>query len=45
MALSLRIEGNISEDVCMIFDEMYLQKSQQYFGGEMIDCDNEGELY
>ena len=45
MPLSLRIEGNISEDVCMIFDEMYLQKSQQYFGGEMIGCDDEGELH
>ena len=29
----------------MIFDEMYLQKSQEYFGGEMIGCDDEGELY
>ena len=41
----LCIEGNISEDVCMIFDEMHLQKSQQYFEGEMIDCDDEGELH
>ena len=24
---------------------MYLQKSQEHFGGEMIDCDDEGELY
>ena len=29
----------------MIFDEMYLQKSQEYFGGEMIGGDDEGELY
>ena len=29
----------------MIFDEMYLQKSQEYFGGETIGCDDEGELY
>ena len=43
-ANALRIEGKISEDVCMIFDEMYLQKSQEYFGGEMIGCDDEGEL-
>ena len=35
----------VSEDVCLIFDEMYLQKSQEYFGEEMIGCDNEGELY
>ena len=41
----MRIEGKISEDVCMIFDEMYLQKRQEYFWGEMIGCDDEGELY
>ena len=29
----------------MIFDEIYLQKSQEYFWGEMISCDDEGELY
>ena len=29
----------------MIFDEIYLQKSKEYFGGEMIGCDDEGELY
>ena len=23
---------------------MYLQKSQEYFGGEMIGCDDQGEL-
>ena len=39
------IEGKISEDVCLIFDEMCLQKRQEYFGGEMIGCDDEGELY
>ena len=43
-ANALRIEGKGFEDVCMIFDEMYLQKSQAYFGGEMIGCDDEGEL-
>ena len=44
-ANTLRIEGKISEDVFMIFDEMYIQKSQEYFWGEMVDCDNEGQLY
>ena len=44
-ANALCIGGKISEDVCMIIDEMYLQKSYEYFGGEMIGCDNEGELY
>ena len=40
----MRIEEKISDDVCLIFDEMYLQKSQEYFRGEMIGCDDEGEL-
>ena len=40
----LRIEGKISEDVCMIFDEMYLQKMSRIFWGERIGCDEEGEL-
>ena len=44
-ANALRIEGKTSEDVCMIFDEMYLQKSQEYFWREMIGCDDERELH
>ena len=44
-ANTLRIEGKTSEDVCMIFYEMYLQKSQEYFWGEMIGCVDEGELH
>ena len=44
-ANALSIEGKTSEDVCMIFDEMYLQKSQEYFWREMIGCDDEGELH
>ena len=43
-AHALRLKGKISENVCMMFYEMYLQKSQRYFGGEMIGCDGEGEL-
>ena len=40
-ANALRIEGKIFEDVYMIFDEMYLQKNQEYFGGEMIGCNED----
>ena len=40
-ANALRIEETISEDVCLIFEE----KSQEYFGVEIIGCDNERELY
>ena len=41
----LRIEGKISEDECMIFVEVYLQESQEYFWGEMFVCDGKGYLY
>ena len=46
-ANGLRIEGKISNEIFLmkIFDEMYLQKSEEYLGREMIDCDDEGELY
>ena len=30
---------------CLIFDEIYLQKSKKYFRGEIIGYDDEGELY
>ena len=32
-------------DVCLIFDEMYFWKGQEYFGWEIIGGDDEGELY
>ena len=37
--------GNISEDVILIFDEMFLQKSEEFAGGESIGADKNGELY
>ena len=37
-------DGNISEDKSLSFDEMYLQKSEEYFGGELIGSDKNGEL-
>ena len=45
----LRVEEKISEDTCIIFDEIYLQKSQEYLGKGMIDdkgewFDDKGEL-
>ena len=33
------------EDVSIIFDDTYFQKSREYFEGEMMGCDNKGELY
>ena len=46
-ANGLRIEGKISNEIFLmkIFDDMYLQKSEEYLGREIIGCDDEGELY
>ena len=44
-AQTLKNEGKISEDVCLLFDEMYLQKCEEYFGGDLIGCGEDGNLY
>ena len=44
-AQALKKDGKISEDVCLLFDEMYLQKCEEYFGGELISSDENGELF
>ena len=38
-------DGQISEDICLLLDEMYLQKFERYFGGELVGFDENGELY
>ena len=35
----------MSEDFYLLFDEMYLQKCQEYFGGELLGFDVNGQLY
>lgn len=35
----------ISKDVVLMIDEMYLQKSAEYCGGELIGCDEDGNLF
>ena len=35
----------MSEDFCHLFDDMYLQKCYEYFGGELIGFDKNGQLY
>ena len=40
----MKKDGKISEDICLLFDEMYLQKCEEYFGGELIGSDQNGEL-
>ena len=44
-AQTLRNECKISSDVCLMFDEMYLQKCEEYFAGNLRGCNSEGELY
>ena len=44
-ARTLKNEGKISENVCLLFDEMYLQKCEKHFGGDLIGCDEDGNLY
>ena len=41
---ALKKDGKISEDICLLFDEMYLQKREEYFGGEHIGSYENGEL-
>ena len=41
----LRTYADNHSSISAIYDEMYLQKSQKYFGREMIGFDDEEELY
>ena len=41
----LKDEEKISSDVCFIFDEMYLQKCDEYKGGQLIGAAKNGQLY
>ena len=41
---ALKKDRKISEDICLLFDEMYLQKCGEYFGGELISSDENGEF-
>ena len=43
-AQTLKNEGKISSDMCLMFDEMYLQKSEEYFAGDLVGYNSEGEL-
>lgn len=41
----MKSKGGISEDVILLFDEIYLQKCEEYVGGESIGANEEGGLY
>ena len=44
-ATTLKSQGAISEDIVLMFDEMYLQKCEEYSGGEIIGANENNELY
>ena len=44
-ATLLRDNGNISEDVILMFDEMFLEKCEEYANGVTYGVDEHGELY
>ena len=39
------ISGEISNDIVLMADEMYLRKAAQYNGGTFVSADEEGNLY
>ena len=41
---SLKSQGVICEDIVLMFDEMYLQKCEEYCGGEIIGANKNNEL-
>ena len=41
----LREKGKISSDIILIFDEIYLQKCEEFSGGESFGADESGCLY
>jgi hypothetical protein len=41
----LNEKGEISKDIVLMADEMYLQKSSQYYAGNYVGANEEGDLY
>ena len=41
----LKENGNISEDVILMLDEMFLEKCEEYSGGKSCGVNEDGELY
>ena len=44
-AETLKNEGKISEEVCLLLNEIYLQKCEKYFGGELKEYGEDGNQY
>ena len=41
----LKNDGKISDGIFLLFDEIYLQKCEEYFRGDMMGSNDAGELY
>ena len=41
----LKNHGKICQDIILMFDEIYIQKCEEYSSGESIGADNDGKLY
>ena len=44
-AETLKNEGKISEEVCLLLNEIYLQKCEKYFVGELKGYGEDGNQY
>ena len=44
-AKALKEKGELSEEIILMADEMYLQKGTQFHGGNYVGADEKGELY
>ena len=42
---ALKAANSISEDVVILYDEMYLEQCDQYSGGKVEGLDTDGNLY
>ena len=40
----MKKDVKISKDICLLFNEMHLQKCEEYFGGELISPNKNGKL-
>ena len=45
IAEKLRKDGEISDDVTLMVDEMFLRKLAQYFAGDYVGENEDGELF
>ena len=44
-AKALKDSEAISEDIVLLFDEMYLQKCEEYCGGDTFGTNEDGKLF